>query len=70
MVADANPPPAALVENDAEALPLDLQDVAADGEGRLLRLRSGSGLVIAPLAFVAILLLPLASLKPSAHRLA
>jgi solute carrier family 13 (sodium-dependent dicarboxylate transporter), member 2/3/5 len=41
-----------------------------DGEGRLLRLRTISGLVFAPLTFAIILCLPLPTLTPAAHRLA
>lgn len=43
---------------------------AVDGEARLLRVRTLAGLSLAPLLFAVVLLLPLTSLKPSAHRLA
>jgi sodium-dependent dicarboxylate transporter 2/3/5 len=51
--------------------PLDDYDAAAlDSEAQLLRIRTIAGLTIAPLLFLAVLLLPLTSLKPQAHRLA
>lgn len=42
----------------------------SEAEERFERWRRAAGLVLAPAAFVALLLLPLAGLKPEAHRLA
>jgi len=44
--------------------------VVVQPEDRLLRFRQTSGLVLAPLLFLAILALPIPSLTPAAHRLA
>src|SRR5207249_4468644 len=51
-------------------LPEDFDPTATEGERRLLHLRTIAGLMIAPLLFAVVLLLPLTSLKPPAHRLA
>jgi len=48
----------------------DFDAAALDGEARLLRVRTIAGLALAPLLFAVVLLLPLESLKPQAHRLA
>src|SRR5215213_6864244 len=42
----------------------------SEAEARFERWRRAAGFVLAPAAFVALLLLPLAGLKPEAHRLA
>src|SRR5262245_35726498 len=42
----------------------------SSGEARLLRIRRLSGLTLAPLSFIVVLLLPLPSLQQPAHRLA
>ncbi len=42
----------------------------SEGEVRFERLRQRAGLILAPLVFLGLLLLPLPALKPEAHRLA
>jgi sodium-dependent dicarboxylate transporter 2/3/5 len=42
----------------------------SEAEERFERVRRAAGFVVAPVAFVALLLMPLAGLKPEAHRLA
>jgi hypothetical protein len=42
----------------------------SEAEARFERWRRAAGFVVVPLAFVALLLLPLPGLKPEAHRLA
>jgi solute carrier family 13 (sodium-dependent dicarboxylate transporter), member 2/3/5 len=61
--------PAASDDAD-ESLPPQTWASNPDPEARLLRLRTISGLILAPIAFVTVLALPLGSLKPAAHRLA
>src|SRR5436853_840264 len=50
--------------------PEDFDAAALESETRLLHLRTLAGLTLAPLLFGIVLLLPLPSLKPAAHRLA
>ena len=45
-------------------------EVVSAAEARFERWRRAASFVVAPLAFVALLLLPLPGLKPEAHRLA
>lgn len=46
------------------------REVLSEGEERFERIRKIAGAIIAPLVFIVILLLPMPSLKPQAHRLA
>ena len=68
-LAEVNPAPAS-GEDEALAPTTDFDVTALEGEARLLRLRTIAGLTLAPLLFAVVLLLPLTSLKPPAHRLA
>src|SRR5438094_1852796 len=68
-LAEVNPAPAS-GEDEALAPTTDFDAAALEGEARLLRLRTIAGLTLAPLLFAVVLLLPLTSLKPPAHRLA
>jgi sodium-dependent dicarboxylate transporter 2/3/5 len=49
---------------------LDAVEQITEGEARFERVRRAAGLVLAPAVFILLLLLPLAALKPEAHRLA
>ena len=52
-----------------EAAPLAVERIT-EGEARFERARRAAGLLLAPAVFALLLLLPLAGLKPEAHRLA
>jgi sodium-dependent dicarboxylate transporter 2/3/5 len=69
-LAEAKPPVPSASDEILVTPPDELDPVAADGDARLLRLRTLAGLTLAPLLFAVVLLLPLPSLKPTAHRLA
>src|SRR6478672_11156687 len=69
-LAEAKPPVPSASDEILVTPPDELDPVAADGDARLLRVRTIAGLTLAPLLFAVVLLLPLPSLKPTAHRLA
>ncbi|HWS87512.1 MAG TPA: DASS family sodium-coupled anion symporter [Pyrinomonadaceae bacterium] len=54
----------------AAAKSFEPAEVVSPAEARFERWRRAAGFVVAPLAFAALLLLPLPGLKPEAHRLA
>src|SRR5437868_4592504 len=67
----ADPATASVLADEAEEpLPVDELASLSSSETRLLNLRTLAGLTLAPLLFGIVLLLPLPSLKPAAHRLA
>jgi sodium-dependent dicarboxylate transporter 2/3/5 len=49
---------------------LAARHVLSDAEERFERIRARTGVIVAPLVFVALLLAPMGGLKPEAHRLA
>lgn len=70
VLAEANPLMPSASESDVVPRLEDFDGTPTAGEARLLRLRTIAGLFFAPLLFAVVLLLPLTSLKPAAHRLA
>jgi sodium-dependent dicarboxylate transporter 2/3/5 len=64
VLAELDPPDAPASGQLAKNEPHD------DGDSRLLQLRTIVGLVMSPVMFAVVLLFPVASIKPAAHRLA